>query len=100
MWAGGSLRFYYSESTGGGLRLGRTAVCKEKVDAVKSKGEGEDEKLFVEFLREYKEVEADGKELAPAVVERRDIVFFRSLAKKGNPRVIQGTQNSTTAGIG
>lgn len=93
MWAGGSLKFEYDEEkAGGGLMLGRRAVMEESVSAVKMKGEGEDEKIFVEFLRRHTGFSAEGRRFeVPAVVERRDLVFFRSLAKGGsNARVIQG----------
>lgn len=92
MWAGGSLAFNYSPEAGNGLKLGVTSVCKEQIRDVKSKGEGEKEMLFVGFERAYYASKEGSTETVeqPGVLERRDLVYFKSVVKSGPPKIVPG----------
>ncbi|KAL7947399.1 Thioesterase/thiol ester dehydrase-isomerase [Trichoderma barbatum] len=72
LWAGGEVRF-------GGRRLmldGRAWVCKEEIGDVRVKGEGWDEKVFVDVWRRYG-LGHNGDAGKWDIEERRTLVFMR-----------------------
>ncbi|KAL6800670.1 Thioesterase/thiol ester dehydrase-isomerase [Trichoderma sp. SZMC 28013] len=72
LWAGGEVRF-------GGRKLmldGRPWVCKEEIEDVRVKGEGWDEKVFVDVWRRYG-LGHDGDVREWDIEERRTLVFMR-----------------------
>ncbi|CRK19504.1 hypothetical protein BN1723_017783, partial [Verticillium longisporum] len=98
MWAGGEVRFRPGWEKDMPLD-GREAVCTETVEEVRLSGEGDKAKAFVDVWRRYTVADGKGGDAAPAIEERRTLVFMPEVealtsdaaaaAAKSPPRIIK-----------